>query len=81
MVDANLNNVISLLNEIGEDQSTPKNVKERMIKVADILNQDVDFSIKVHKALNELDDIISDNNMQHYTRTQIWNVVSLLEKI
>ena len=81
MVDIDLNNVISLLNEIGEDQSTPKNVKERMIKVADILKQEVDFSIKVHKALNELDDIISDNNMQHYTRTQIWNVVSLLEKI
>jgi len=81
MVDIDLNKVISLLNEIGEDQSTPKNVKERMIKVADILKQEVDFSIKVHKALNELDDIISDNNMQHYTRTQIWNVVSLLEKI
>jgi uncharacterized protein (UPF0147 family) len=81
MVDVNLNNVINLLNEIGEEPSTPKNVKEKMTRVADLLKQDVDFSIKIHKALNELDEIISDNNMQHYTRTQIWNVVSLLEKV
>lgn len=81
MVKADLNNILNLLNEISEDPVTSKNVKEKMIKITEILKQDVDVSIKVHKALNELDEIVSDNNMQHFTRTQIWNVVSLLEKI
>ena len=34
---------------------------------------------KINKALHELEEVAEDTNMQPYTRTQIWNVVSLLE--
>jgi len=47
----------------------------------DILNGKTDLSIRINKALNELDEIADDTNIQSYTRTQIWNIVSLLEKI
>tara|TARA_Y100000310_G_C20424873_1_gene688548 strand:+ start:270 stop:509 length:240 start_codon:yes stop_codon:yes gene_type:complete len=74
-----INDVVDLLKDISEDSTTSKNIKERMGKVVDILKNGDENSIKVNKALDELDDATNDNNMQQFTRTQIWNVVSLLE--
>jgi|TARA_B100002003_G_C14123775_1_gene540530 uncharacterized protein (UPF0147 family) len=76
---AEINDVINLLNDISEDSTTSKNVKEKMGKIVGILENGDENSIKVNKALDELDDAVNDNNMQQFTRTQIWNVVSLLE--
>ena len=73
--------IIEFISEMQEDSSTPKNVRARLATVTNILKDDSEPSIKVNKALDELDDLSSDNNIQQYTRTQIWNVVSLLERI
>ncbi len=81
MDENKLKDVIGLLSEICNDSTTPKNVKERMIGLTNILNNSDDVSIKINKALYELDEITNDNNMQQFTRTQLWNVASLLEKI
>lgn len=81
MADVKFKNVIDLLSEISEDTTTPKNVKGKMLQIIAILREDVDDSIKKNKVLYELDEIVNDNNMQQYIRTQIWNVVSLLEKL
>lgn len=78
---ADLEPILGMLNEICEDSTTPKNVKEKMNQISNLLKEDVDVSIKIHKALNELDDIVNDSNIQQFTRTQIWNVVSMLERI
>ena len=76
-----INDVIDLLIEISNDSETPKNVKEKMVHVTEILKNGDDDSMKINKALHELDEIVNDNNMQQFARTQIWNVVSLLEKV
>jgi len=81
MTKIQIKDIIDLLINIKEDNTTPKNTKERMDNIIDMLKGEVDTSIKVNKALDELDELVSDNNIQQYTRTQIWNVVSLLEKI
>jgi hypothetical protein len=73
--------IIAELNELLEDASVPKNIKENIERVIKTLNEDGDPSVKVSKALNELDEVSNDINMQSYTRTQIWNIVSMLEKI
>ena len=69
------------LEELQKDSTVPKNVKIRIQNTMDILNGKTDLSIRINKALNELDEIADDTNIQSYTRTQIWNIVSLLEKI
>jgi uncharacterized protein (UPF0147 family) len=75
-------NVITLLSELSDDSSIPKNVKAKLQSVIKILNEKCDdASVKANKALVELDDINEDTNIQQYTRTQIWNVVSMLSKI
>ena len=80
MANKELQSVIELLIDISGDMETPRNTKEQISAIVTILGEDADTSMKVSKALNELDETIKDNNMQQYTRTQLWNVASILEK-
>jgi uncharacterized protein (UPF0147 family) len=74
-------NVVEILEELQEDGSVPRNVKEKIVSTVKALEEKGEISIKVNKALHELEEIADDPNLQQYTRTQIWNIVSLLEKI
>ena len=80
MDDKEIEDVIGILNELREDITVPKNVRIKIEKIIDSLKEDTKLPIKINKALNELDEIAADVNLQPYTRTQIWNVISVLEK-
>lgn len=73
--------IIGMLSELGEDMTVPKNVKLKIKEVIETLGDGKELSIRVNEALNELDEIADDANVQPYTRTQLYGVVSLLEKI
>ena len=73
--------IIEALIELQNDSSVPRNVKSGIAETIDALKQESDQSIKINKALNKLEELADDMNMQPYTRTQIFNVVSLLEMI
>lgn len=72
-------NVIAALQELEQDPSTPKNVKAKIQSTIKVLNEKSETSIKVSRALHELEDLTEDSNVQSYTRMQIFNIVSLLE--
>ena len=69
------------LDELKDDATVPKNVRLRIGRVIQVLNDKSENDIKVSKALNELEEIADDVNLQSYTRTQVWNVISALEII
>lgn len=73
--------IIDSIKELNEDHTVPRNIKIKFERVMKALEEDADISIRVDKAQQELDEISDDSNLQAYTRTQIWNVVSLLEKL
>ena len=77
-----LNDVKDALNEMLNDAVVPKNVK---LKVQSTLNalsdESEDISLRVNKALNELDELTDDINIESFTRTQLWNIVSMLEML
>jgi uncharacterized protein (UPF0147 family) len=73
--------VIEFLSNLQEDSGVPKNVKSKVQEIINSLQDRKDMSIKINKALTELEEIADDANMQSYTRTQIWSVISLLEKL
>ena len=73
--------VINSLNEIQEDATVPRNVRTKIEAIISSLKEEAEISIRVSKALNELDGVASDINLQAYTRTQIWNIMSALEKM
>lgn len=80
MEDQRIVSIIESLQEIASDNTVPRNVKEKLTKIVDVLKQEKeDFLLRKDKALSELDEIVEDTNLQAYTRTQIWNVVSALE--
>ena len=76
-----MGNVVATLCELKEDITVPKNVRLKVEKVMKLLNEETEIDIKVSKALNELEEIADDVNLQSYTRAQVWSVISTLEKI
>ena len=82
-MDEQVQNIIDALQELTSDSTVPRNVKSKVSDVIIILKEDngQDISMRVNKALSELDEVSDDTNLQSYTRTQIWNIVSLLETI
>lgn len=74
-----LTNVIEAIQELLEDNTLPKNVKEKLNNIINHLKTNGELSLKLDKALHDLEGISEDSNIQTYTRTQIWNIVSMLE--
>ncbi len=77
----NVETINRLLDEINEDRSVPKNIRNSITEAKQHLNSNADVAVKVNSAVSILDEISNDPNIPTYTRTQIWNIVSMLEII
>ncbi len=74
--------VINALVELNEDSSVPKNVQEKVIKSIKILSDEkLAVPIQKSKVMSELEELGDDVNLQTDIRTQIFNVVGLLEGV
>ena len=74
--------VLKILNTINGDSTVPRNVKIKIQEVGLILKSDSENSaLQINKVLQEIDDLSEENNIPDYTRTQLWNIASLLETI
>ena len=71
--------VVDALSKLQEDTTIPKNIRNKIQEIIASLNKEVEPSIKVNKALDELEEIADDSNIQPYTRTEVWNIISMLE--
>ncbi|MFH1181555.1 MAG: UPF0147 family protein [Candidatus Woesearchaeota archaeon] len=70
---------IEALRELINDATVPRNIKEKLQQALSALNE-TNSSINVDKAMQQLEEVADDPNLQSYIRTQIWGVASLLEK-
>ena len=77
----NLKEIIEVIAELCDDPTVPRNIKSKFQEIITYLKDTDETSIKVNKALHNLDEIGDDTNLQPYIRTQIWNIVSMLEKV
>ena len=76
-----LKQVATILEQIINDRTVPKNIRKAAEDSKTALNSDKDpLELRISTAIHILDEIINDPNMPMYTRTQIWNAVSLLEE-
>ena len=73
--------MIDLMSELSEDNTVPRNVKDKLQFCSEALQEKCDVSLKVDKVRSALEEISEDSNLEPYTRTQIWNIASNLEKI
>ena len=77
-----IKNILESLTLIEQDNSVPRNVREKVKNsILCLEEENLEIAIKINKSLQELDEVSDDPNIPTYTRTQIWNVVSLLESI
>ena len=72
--------VLNMLSQMQQDFSLPKNVREKIRSTILILSDNcADHAIRCDRSLQHLDDIASDPAIPVYVRTQIWNMLSILE--
>ncbi len=75
-----LQDALEILSELKEDTTLPKNVRtsiEIIIKV--LKEEEKELSLRIDRAMQELEEISSDINLDQFARGQILAVVSLLE--
>jgi uncharacterized protein (UPF0147 family) len=68
---------VEALVELRDDPSVSKNIRARIDKIIGFLEHDPDLG--KDKAIVEIEEIIKVNGVDPHLRSQIWNVVSLLE--
>ena len=75
--------IVKLLTEITEDRTVPRNIRAAAEEAKKDLTERTEngWDIRLSSAISVLDEIINDPNMPMYTRTQIWNIVSMLEAV
>ena len=82
MSEETIKSIIESLSQIQIDVSVPKNVRLKMEKAISALqDENKSVKVKIDSSLQELESIDEDPNIPVYTRTQIWNIVSLLESL
>ena len=77
-----LSQIHSITSELKGDSTIPKNVINKLEVIEKILSEgSEDVHIKVDKALQILEEMVEDTNLQPFIRTRLWNISSLLESI
>jgi uncharacterized protein (UPF0147 family) len=76
-----LQGIIEAIAELQEDSTIPKNIKSKLHTISEMLKQEEDQRMVLNKALDQLGELSDDVNIQPYTRTQLWNIVSMLESL
>ena len=74
--------IVEYLGSIEQDTSVPKNIRAKIGGAIEFLQEENNKteSVKIDHVLQQLDELSDDPNLTAYTRTQIWNVVSTLER-
>jgi uncharacterized protein (UPF0147 family) len=80
MIMSRMKDALELLDRIINDRTVPRNIRKAAEDSKISLSSTQGPEVKISTAINLLDEIINDPNMPMYTRTQIWNIVSILEE-
>jgi len=79
--DQSIKQANGVLKEIAEDTTTPRNIRRAAKNAMEALGTPDSHAVRSANAISILDEVSQDPNMPPYTRTRIWNVVSILETI
>lgn len=80
MADSEIAEINKMLDEICEDRTVPRNIKNLIAEAKKHLNNEKeDMAVRINGAISILDEVSNDQNLPTYTRTHIWNIVSMLE--
>ena len=73
--------MVKLLEEVINDRTVPRNIREAVRRAKECLMEEgKDLAVRADEAIQILEEVSSDLNLPIYTRTQIWNAISMLEE-
>jgi len=76
-----VDDVIDSMEEL-KDSNVPSNVKDLLDNAIDAMaDEDEEISVRVNTATSYLDEISNDPNIAQHTRTEVWNIASMLESV
>jgi len=71
-----------ILTMIADDNTTPRNIRRTAKTASDMLEDEkLSIAARAANAISILEEISQDPNMPMYSRTRIWNAISVLEGI
>jgi len=73
-----ITNIIMSLEEIYEDSVISKSVKIKLEEVINLLKTRND-PLTINKSIDELEQLTNEYHLESFTRTQIFNIISLME--
>lgn len=73
--------LISSAEEIMEEEGVPRSVVQSMKQLIDNLNSEGDIKIKKDKGIYMLEDVVNNDNIDPYIRTQLLDIVAHLEQL
>jgi len=77
-----LKQVISVLDQLTEDTSVPRNIRRGANECkAKLLNKGEALDVRTAGAIYVMDDLANDPNIPLHGRTLIWNIISQLEQV
>ncbi len=78
-----LQEIFDLIDQMLQDPTIPRNLKEMGDKIIKILKENTEESIdlRARKCLDLLEEVDEDPNIPLYIRSQLWSLVSLLENL
>ena len=77
-----IDNIVAALSDIHEDKRVPRNVRASLHEtIGELTSNEENITVKLNTAISILDEVSNDTNIQPFTRTQIWNIVSMLESL
>jgi uncharacterized protein (UPF0147 family) len=76
-----VDDVIDSMEEL-KDSNVPSNVKDLLDNAIEAMaDEDEEISVRVNTATSYLDEISNDPNIAQHTRTEVWNIASMLESV
>jgi len=79
-MEESLEPAVDMLEQVSEDSSVPRNIQEECQECIEILKDgEEELSVRINSCTSKLDNVANDANIPMYTRTQVWNIVSMLE--
>ena len=73
--------IVAALQEIAGDTTLPKNVRNTVTSAMTMLGTQEEPRTKANKALQHLESLSEESNVESFTRSQLYNIVSMLETV
>ena len=74
--------VINLIQQVADDRTVPRNIRSKCEESIKILKDEKeDVAVRINTVISTMDEISNDPNIPTYTRTQVWNIVSIMESM